>query len=419
MVPTRPSLIAGYDRVRSFTLALVEPLANEDLVVQTMPEVSPTKWHLGHTTWFFETFVLRAAAPDYRPFDPRYHHLFNSYYQVIGEPPPRERRGQWSRPTVSEVRDYRRHVDAAMRALLSGASDELLAAHAATIEVGIHHEEQHQELILTDVKHVLASNPLGADYRRRPAHPSRAAAPLEWRDQAGGTIALGHPGGEFSYDNEQPRHRVWLEPFQLASRAVTCGEWLAFITDGGYLKPELWLAEGFDACVAGRWRAPLYWEARDGAWTIATLDGRRPLDESEPVCHVSWFEADAFARFSGARLPSEAEWELAASGQPVRGNFVESGALHPRPATNPPGGLAQLFGDVWEWTASPYRPYPGYRPFQGALAEYNGKFMCNQFVLRGGSCASPERHLRATYRNFFPPTARWQFTGLRLARDGR
>jgi ergothioneine biosynthesis protein EgtB len=320
---------------------------------------------------------------------------------------------------VSEVRDYRRHVDAAMRALLSGASDELLAAHAATIEVGIHHEEQHQELILTDVKHVLASNPLGADYRRRPAHPSRAAAPLEWRDQAGGTIALGHPGGEFSYDNEQPRHRVWLEPFQLASRAVTCGEWLAFITDGGYRKPELWLAEGFDACVAGRWRAPLYWEARDGAWTIATLDGRRPLDESEPVCHVSWFEADAFARFSGARLPSEAEWELAASGQPVRGNFVESGALHPRPATNPPGGLAQLFGDVWEWTASPYRPYPGYRPFQGALAEYNGKFMCNQFVLRGGSCASPERHLRATYRNFFPPTARWQFTGLRLARDGR
>jgi ergothioneine biosynthesis protein EgtB len=285
--------------------------------------------------------------------------------------------------------------------------------------VGINHEEQHQELILTDVKHVLASNPLAPAYAPAPPRHAGADVPLAWRAFDGGLVEVGHAGPDFAYDNEAPRHRQWLEPFSLATRPVTCAEWMEFMSDRGYERAELWLSEGWVACRAHGWRAPLYWRGGGADWTLVALDGERPIDPREPVCHVSFYEADAFARWAGARLPSEAEWELAASPHAVDGNFVERGARHPLPAQSAPrqGDLAQLFGDVWEWTASPYLPYPGYRPFQGALAEYNGKFMCNQYVLRGGSCATPRRHVRPSYRNFFPAAARWQFTGLRLARN--
>jgi ergothioneine biosynthesis protein EgtB len=410
----RRQLAALYRDVRAATERLVEPLTVEDMVVQTMPEASPTKWHLGHTSWFFETFVLR-ELPGYRPFDERFTPLFNSYYNVVGVPHPRGARGHLSRPGLDEVRAWRRHVDQAMAAWLERADRAALAALAPVVEVGVNHEEQHQELLVTDVKHVLCGNPLAPRYR--PCERRRGtAAPIAWRSFAGGQVEVGHGARSFSYDNELPRHRQWLERFALASRLVTCGEWLDFMRDRGYERPELWLSDGWDARGAQGWRAPLYWRGGGRDWTLATLGGERELDPLEPVCHVSFYEADAFARWAGARLPSEAEWEVAAAGRPASGNFLDGGALHPLPLAEAPAELAQLFGDVWEWTASPYLPYPGYRPFQGALAEYNGKFMCNQQVLRGGSCATPGRHIRASYRNFFPPTARWQFSGLRLAR---
>jgi ergothioneine biosynthesis protein EgtB len=412
---TRHELLHLYRRVRAVTESLAEPLAIEDMVVQTMPDVSPIKWHLGHTTWFFETFVL-ATDPEYRLADPRYPGLFNSYYNAVGVPYPRAARGHLSRPTVAEVRAYRRHVDEAMEARFARADAALLPL-AAAIELGINHVEQHQELVVTDLKHVLAENPLDPVYRKRPAAAAgRAAAKpaaVSFRTLPGGVVSIGHAGPGFAYDNELPRHRQLLEPYQLASRPVTCGEWRRFIDDGGYRRAELWLADGWDACRAGGWRAPLYWRD-DGS--LFTLHGVRAVDPAEPVCHVSWFEADAFARWAGARLPTEAEWEHAVAAAtpvpPESANLLDSGELHPRPAA-----AEQRYGDVWEWTQSGYHPYPGYRPFQGPFAEYNGKFMCNQYVLRGGSCATPRRHLRASYRNFFPPAARWQFTGVRLARD--
>jgi ergothioneine biosynthesis protein EgtB len=409
----RRALGALYRTVRAATLRLCEPLETEDMVVQTMPDASPTKWHLAHTSWFFETFVLRRADATYRVFDDRYNHLFNSYYNTVGDPFPRARRGALSRPTVADVLAHRRHVDDAMLALFERSADHAFAAAAHVIEVGLNHEEQHQELLVTDVKTVLAGSPLALVYRPALPAPAEPAPPLSFTTYDGGLVAIGHAGSGFAFDNEGPRHRVFLEPFALADRLVTCAEYLAFIEDGGYERPDLWLSDGWDERRRSAWSAPLYWRP-DGS--IATLGGARAPELDEPVCHVSFYEADAFARWAGARLPSEAEWEVVASRAAVRGNLAESGAFHPRAAGPRDHAPAQLFGDAWEWTASPYVAYPGYAPWSGELGEYNGKFMCNQLVLRGGSCATPERHVRATYRNFFGPAARWQFTGIRLAR---
>jgi ergothioneine biosynthesis protein EgtB len=408
----------AYRAVRELTETLCAPLQTEDYVVQSMPDVSPTKWHLAHTTWFFETFVLAEARRDYVAVDPQYGYLFNSYYNAVGERHARPQRGLLSRPTVREVRAYRAAIDERMGRLLeSGALSERLRA---VVEVGLHHEQQHQELMLMDIKHVFACNPLKPAYRAAAPAPARAPA-LRWVGCDGGLVEVGHAGGSFAFDNEGPRHRVYLEPFELGSRLVTNGEYLAFVDDGGYEQPEHWLADGWDAIRTQGWRAPLYWERRDGAWWVYTLGGMRPVDPGEPVCHVSFYEADAFARWAGARLPTEAEWEVAASRAPVRGNFVECGTYHPQAAGEAAegSGLRQLWGDVWEWTASPYVAYPGFAPLEGALGEYNGKFMSGTVVLRGGCCATSITHIRATYRNFFAPSSRWPFGGLRLARDAR
>ena len=409
-------LAERYMAVRAQTERLCRGLAPEDQVVQSMPDVSPTKWHLAHTSWFFETFVLQVFAPDYQPIDPVYAFLFNSYYVHAGERHCRDQRGYISRPTVAEVGAYRRHVDAAIERLLESADAALLARIGPVLELGIQHEQQHQELLVTDIKHVFSVNPLRPVYHAATATPSSAPAPLRWIDFPGGVAWIGHKGETFSYDNESPRHRVWLEPFQLASRPTTCGEYLAFMEDGGYQRPELWLSMGWATVQEKGWTEPFYWERRGGRWSMFTLAGMREIDPAEPICHVSYYEADAYARWAGARLPTEFEWETAAQGLPPEGDFVESEAFHPRAAPDL-DGLQQMFGGVWEWTRSQYSPYPGYVPAPGALGEYNGKFMCNQFVLRGGSCATPASHIRATYRNFFPPEACWQFTGIRLARD--
>jgi ergothioneine biosynthesis protein EgtB len=380
-----------------------------------MEDASPTKWHLAHTTWFFETLVLEPALPGYKPWDPRFRVLFNSYYHAIGEPFARPRRGLLTRPALDEVLAWRRRVDGDVSALLDDPARDRRAVDER-VEIGIHHEQQHQELVLTDLKHALSLNPLEPAYRESPPPARAAAPPLGWQPLAGGLREIGFAGEGFAFDNEKPRHRVWLEPCEIASRPVTNAEYLDFVRDGGYARPELWLSEGWARVQSQGWRAPLYWRQAEGAWRCFTLAGPRPLDPAEPVCHVSHFEADAYARWAGARLPSEAEWECAAQGLALEGNLAESGLFHPR-ATPAAAGLAACFGDVWEWTASPYLPYPGFRPFAGALAEYNGKFMSGQLVLRGGSCATPASHLRASYRNFFPPDARWQFSGIRLARD--
>jgi len=402
---------ARYAGVRSATEALSRPLTAEDCGVQSMPDASPTKWHLAHTSWFFETFVLRPEIPGYRPFHPQFGYLFNSYYESVGDRHARPQRGVLSRPTLDEVYSYRAHVDAAMTAYLDGA-----AAVPALVELGLQHEQQHQELILTDIKHAFWCNALRPAYREPGAMATPPAPPLSWMAFPAGIRAVGADGSGFAYDNELPRHRVFVEPFELASRLVTNAEYLAFIADSGYRRPELWLSEGWETVRAMDWRAPLYWEQRGDEWQVMTLHGMRAIDGAEPVCHVSYYEADAYARWAGARLPSEFEWEVAAAAEPITGNFVESGRLHPAAASNG-RGLSQLFGDAWEWTASAYAPYPGYRTPAGAVGEYNGKFMCNQLVLRGGSCVTPQSHIRASYRNFFPASARWQFSGIRLARS--
>ena len=402
------SLADRYRAVRAATEALSAPLSDEDHMVQSMPDASPAKWHLAHTTWFFETFLL-GAEPGYRAFDERWGFLFNSYYESLGERLARPSRGVLSRPALSEVRSYRAHVDERMARLLEARGDEL----APVAALGLAHEEQHQELFLTDVKHHLFANPLRPAYLPPRARATVEAARLEWRAFDGGVHEVGDDGRAFAFDNERPRHRTLLAPFALASRLVTAGEYAAFIEDGGYSRPTLWLADGWDAARAGAWTAPLYWERSDAGWTTFTLRGLRPLDPSEPLCHVSYYEADAFARWAGARLPTEHEWEVAAVPMPVAGNFADSGELHPLPE----GDAPHFYGNAWAWTQSAYSPYPGYRPDAGALGEYNGKFMVNQLVLRGGSCATPPGHARATYRNFFAPDKRWQFTGIRLAKD--
>ncbi len=415
----RPEPSAGRDEryvsIRRATRALAAPLSAEDCAIQSMPDASPVKWHLAHTTWFFETFVLAPNRPGYRPFDPAYRVLFNSYYDAVGERHPRPERGMLSRPGLEEVVAYRRHVDEAMLGLLAGEQPEL----DALIELGLHHEQQHQELILTDLKHLLSRNPARPAYQKQwPLTPIRARE-RRWISFDAGLRDIGHAGPGFCFDNETPRHRRWLEAFRIASHPVTHGDFIEFIDDGGYRRPELWLSAGWDAVASRGWQAPLYWEHRDAQWHSFTLHGEVPVDPNTPICHVSFYEAEAFARWANARLPTEAEWEVAARDAPVAGNFVESGALHPLALRDAPvdGTPAQIFGDVWEWTRSDYGPYPGFRPAAGAVGEYNGKFMCGQYVLRGGSCATPWSHMRATYRNFFPPEARWQFSGLRLARD--
>jgi ergothioneine biosynthesis protein EgtB len=412
----RSRLMTQYGEVRALTEELAAPLSPEDQTIQSMPDVSPTKWHLGHTSWFFETFLLQPELPSYEPCHPAYAYVFNSYYEGVGARHPRSERGLLSRPGAAEVLDYRQHVD--------GFMDQLLAADLGPetldlVELGLNHEQQHQELLLMDIKHVLSCNPLRPAYAGLPAPgPVRAPAKAGWIEHQGGAVEIGHLGAGFGFDNEFPRHTCQVPAFAVADRPVTCGEWLAFIDDDGYRRPELWLSDGWAVIGERGWDSPLYWNPSpddDGAWTVFTLRGERPVDPAEPVCHVSYYEADAFAHWSGARLPTEAEWETVAAGQPTEGNLLDPARLHPSPQD--PGAGASLFGDVWEWTASAYSPYPGFRPAAGAVGEYNGKFMVNQYVLRGGSCVTPPGHVRATYRNFFPADARWVFNGVRLARD--
>jgi ergothioneine biosynthesis protein EgtB len=408
-----PAPLHHYKAVRETTVALTRPLSAEDCAIQSMPDASPAKWHLAHTTWFFEIFVLQPHVAGYRVFDPAYAYLFNSYYNAIGERHPRPERGMLSRPSLDEVLAYRRHVDEAIVDI-----DDLRPDALRLLELGVQHEQQHQELILTDVKHLLSRNPLKPAYQKSwPLTPIRAREP-RWIEFPGGLYEIGHAGPGFAFDNETPRHRVWLEDFEMASHPVTHGDFMSFIADGGYRRPELWLSAGWDFMRARGWEAPEYWTRRDGGWHTFTLHGDVPVDPNTPICHVSFFEAEAFARWANARLPNEAEWEVAARGLRVEGNFMESGALHPLSLRDDvdDGALAQAFGDVWEWTRSDYAPYPGFRAAPSAVGEYNGKFMCGQYVLRGGSCATPAGHIRLTYRNFFPPEARWQFSGLRLAR---
>jgi ergothioneine biosynthesis protein EgtB len=391
---------------------LCAPLSVEDHSLQSMPDASPAKWHLAHTTWFFETFLLSQYLPDYRPFHPAFRNLFNSYYNTIGDRPLRTLRHVLSRPSLDEVHAYRAEVDEAMGRLLTR---ELSPEALDLVELGINHEQQHQELIVTDVKNGLWTNPLRPAYRDSvAARNSRPMQPVEWRNFPEGVYSVGFDGKEFAFDNEGPRHNVYLQPYRLASRLLTNGEYLEFMRDGGYGQATLWLSDGWDCVRNNQWNAPLYWEQRDGEWWSYTIEGAQPIQLDEPLCHISYYEADAFAHWAGARLPTEFEWEVAARSCPVAGNFVETGELHPRPADSHQP-FSQIFGDVWEWTASAYTPYPGFKPAAGAVGEYNGKFMCNQMVLRGGSCATPQSHIRATYRNFFPPHVRWQFMGLRLA----
>jgi len=405
------SLTQRYAAIRRTSELVTEGLTAEDQMVQSMPDASPTKWHLAHTSWFFETFILRSNVAGYQLFHDDFTFLFNSYYKALGSHPNRAYRSLFSRPSLEQVRDYRRYVDQHMLKLLTDTTSDKAAS---LTETGLNHEQQHQELIVTDIKHGLWSNPLRPAWKtivKKGQSPSAGATPLRWSDFDENLHAVGFAGDGFSFDNETPRHQVFLNRFSIASRLVTNAEYLEFMRDGGYSRPDLWLSDGWDMVNTQRWSAPLYWEEHDGQWSTFTTAGLQPLALDEPVCHISYYEADAYAHWAGARLPNEAEWEVAAASQSVEGNFLESGRFHPVASNG-----SQFFGDVWEWTSSPYTAYPGFRPAEGALGEYNGKFMVNQMVLRGGSCATPQSHIRATYRNFFPPHARWQFMGLRLAK---
>lgn len=405
-------LLQRYRDVRRTSMELTTPFSIEDQMLQSTPDCSPMKWHLAHTTWFFENFILAAHFPEYRVFDSRYKQLFNSYYKQVGVHPLRGSRGLMSRPSLVEVHAYRRWVDDAIETNADRMGEDV----SELLELGLNHEQQHQELMITDIKHALWSAPLRMHTAQEDSHlrlVSEASA-LNWQKFERGIYEIGHAGDGFAFDNESPRHEVLLQQFEIASRPVTSAEYMNFMQDDGYKRPELWLSDGWDSVCSQRWESPLYWEKRNGKWREFTLSGMREVDAAAPVCHVSYYEADAFARWSGARLPREEEWEVAAQrpGTSHAGPFLESGTFHPEPVR----GGEQWFGNVWEWTASPYIAYPGFTPASGAIGEYNGKFMCNQFVLRGGSCATPSSHIRAAYRNFFPPHARWQFMGIRLAR---
>jgi ergothioneine biosynthesis protein EgtB len=400
----REHLLQRYDAIRADTMALAQPLSAEDQCIQSMPDASPTKWHLAHTSWFFEAVVLMPHAGGYEPFDRRFFHLFNSYYESLGPRHPRPQRGMLTRPGLARVHAYREHVDAAMRRFIADAGTQAWQAAGPLVELGLNHEQQHQELILTDILHAFSCNPLLPAYRGVEAPALRLAAsirPLEWIDMPGGVAEVGHAGSGFAFDNEAPRHRVLVAPYRIAHRLVTCGEYAQFIADGGYQRVELWLSDGWAAMQAGGWKAPPYWIAPGDPrapaphWQVFGLDGVRPLDPAAPVSVLSFYEAAAYAEWAGARLPTEFEWEAAFDG----------------------AGVEQMSGHVWQWTRSSYDPYPGFKPLAGAVGEYNGKFMVGQLVLRGGSRATPRGHTRATYRNFFPPGARWQFSGLRLAKD--
>ncbi|MBC7693303.1 MAG: ergothioneine biosynthesis protein EgtB [Methylotenera sp.] len=421
-------LFANYSKVRSQTENLCLPLLIEDYGIQSMPDMSPPKWHLAHTTWFFETFLLLPHVKNYAVFDPAYSFLFNSYYESQGSRVERSRRGLLSRPAVSDVYAYRRHVDEAVAQLLQSLAGTAVTEIRETVTLGLHHEQQHQELLLTDIKHLFWSNPLRPVYHQHRLHEVLNPGPLEMVQVAGGLLEVGvtpseRPDDPFTFDLERPRHKIHLSDFKLASRAVTNGEYLEFIQAGGYQDPSFWLSDGWATVKAEGWQAPLYWEKSTLGWQMMTLSGMRRVQESEAVCHVSYYEADAYARFRGKRLPTEAEWEVAAtSASSTVGNFMESSVYHPISPTSRESGEStpafdQVLGNVWEWTSSPFQPYPGFRPLQGAFGEYNGKFMINQMVLRGGSCATPREHIRPTYRNFFTPSTRWQFSGIRLASD--
>ncbi len=404
-------LFARFACIRSTTLDLCRHLRTEDFVVQSMPDVSPTKWHLAHVTWFFERFVLSAHLPGYRVFDDRYDYIFNSYYYTAGEMHARPERGILTRPTVDDVLNYREHVDAAMQDLLEARGDDAEIEFLVTL--GLNHEQQHQELLLTDIKHVFSCSPLFPAVNPELSLPTSAKPPsYSYNKGPSGITEIGATGTGFSFDNETPRHTTLLHPHEIGSRLISNGEYLEFMRDGGYEKPALWLADGWTTIRERGWNRPLYW-TEDGSSEF-TLGGMRELDIHAPVTHVSYYEADAFARWAGARLPSEAEWEVAANSQALSGNLMQSGYWHPVAADK---GQSQFFGDVWEWTSSSYAPYPGFKPLEGTLGEYNGKFMCNQMTVRGGSCVTAEDHIRASYRSFFYPDARWQFLGVRLAKD--
>ena len=414
----RQELLERFHIVRHFSEQLSEPLEIEDYVVQSMTDASPTKWHLAHTTWFFETFVLASSLKAYVSLHPQYNYLFNSYYNSIGERHSRAKRGLITRPTVKETYEYRQYVDEHVHNLLEHCNEQQLKQITPIVTLGIHHEQQHQELLITDIKHVLASNPLHPVYKARVIEAKTPSA-LEWISYPEGVFRIGHEGDGFAYDNEGPRHREFVEAYQLGSRLITNQEYLDFMADGGYTNPLLWLSSGWNTVQSEGWQAPLYWEKRDDLWYEMTLSGFREVAPDEPVSHVSYFEADAYARWANARLATEAEWEVAAQDVSMLGNFVENAQFHPIALQDSleSGKPSQMYGDAWEWTQSAYLAYPGYKPAPGAIGEYNGKFMCNQFVLRGGSCATSNTHIRSTYRNFFPPDARWQFSGIRLARE--
>ena len=408
-------LAERFDCTRRLTETLAAPLSPEDQTVQSMTEASPTKWHRAHTSWFFETFLLEPSDIGYEVFHPDFGFLFNSYYDGVGARHTRSERGLVSRPGVADVTEYRRHVDAGMDRLLDGDLDD---DTLALVELGIQHEQQHQELLLMDIKHVLSRNPMQPAYAELTSLAPGTPGPIAWTGHGGGTVSIGHDGNGFGFDNEFPDHLVYVQPFELADRTVTSGEWLAFIDDGGYLRPELWLSDGWATAQSEGWNAPLYWLHGDDGWREFTLGGDGPVDLSRPVCHVSYYEADAFARWAGARLPTEQEWEVATRTRVattgLAGSLLDTAVLHPTPID---GGSSPPFGDVWQWTSSAYSAYPGFVAAPGAVGEYNGKFMVNQYVLRGGSCLTPANHVRATYRNFFPPASRWAVAGLRLARN--